>query len=108
MFQNVGATALARGQVEPPVSDALQQVADLISRYPNLSEIELARLINLYRQLSALDAALMISDEHVGPRLDAFWRDHRSSLRPPFRQYGVLVGIAIVGIAVVFWSVAFG
>ena len=108
MFQDIGANALARRQVEPPASIALQQFSRLIDRYPNLSEAELARLINLYRELSALDVALMISDEKFGPRLDRFFGDHRSKIRTPFRQYAVLVGIAVAGFAIIAWAVAFG
>jgi hypothetical protein len=75
-------------------------------RYPNLSEVELARLINLYRQLSALDVALMVSDEKVSVKMDEFSADHRAKLRTPFRQYAVLVAIAVFGFITVLWAMA--
>ena len=62
----------------------VEEARELIGRYPNLSEIELARLINLYREFSALDVALIISDEQLGPKLDLFFADHRSKVRVPF------------------------
>jgi len=80
---------------------------ELIDRYPNLSEVELARLINLFSELSALDVALMISDKNLGPNLDRFRADHQSQLMTPFRQYAVLVAIAVSGIFLIAWSVAF-
>lgn len=91
-----------------PGGAAAQQAVDLIRRYPNLSEIELARLINLYRQLPALDVALMISDDDLSPRLDRFFSEHRSKIRTPFRQYAVLVVLAVVGIATIVWAVLAG
>lgn len=88
----------------PPPADEVRQ---LIARYPNLSEIELARLINLYRELSALDMALMLSDEKLAPRLDRFSVDHRSRIRTPFRQYAALVGYAVAFIAALAWAASF-
>lgn len=104
----VGAQTLEFGQAEVPSGNAPQQFSELLERYPNLSEIELARLINLYREeLSALDAALMISDENFGPKLDRFFDDNRSKIRTPFRQYAILIAIPVVGIAVIAWALAF-
>ena len=108
MFQNFSANALASGQVEAPAGIALQQFSELIVRYPNLSEIELARLINLYGHLSALDVALMISDEKFGPKIDRFFDENRSKIRTPFGQYAVLVAIAVAGFAIIAWALAFG
>jgi hypothetical protein len=106
MFQDFGAKALA----QQPISraNAARQAVELIGRYPNLSEIELARVINLYRELSALDMALMLSDEELAPKLDHFSRDHGRRLRTPFRQYAALVGIAAAGIIVAVWAATLG
>ena len=103
MFQYVGAKALARAQPEPSGS-ALDQAKELIGRYPNLSEMELARLVNVYRNLSALDMALMLSDEALAPRLDRFARENRGSVRPPFRQYAGLLAYAVLTIGTVIWA----
>lgn len=104
MFQYVGAKALAGAQPEPSGTAAYQARA-LVARYPNLSEIELARLINLYRDLSALDTALMLSDEALAPALDRFTRENRSSVRPPFRQYAGLLAYAVLTVGAVIWAV---
>lgn len=93
--------------VEEPSGVALQQAAELVDRYPNLSEIELVRLINLYRELSALEVALLISEDELAPKLGRFVKDHRSKVRTPFRQYAVLVAIAAAGIALFIWVLLF-
>lgn len=108
MFQDFSSAASARVGGQAPASPALEQAAELIGLYPSLSEIELAQLINLYRELSALDVALMISDEQLAPRLDQFVGEHRSEVRPPFRQYAVLVAIAVAGMALATWVAVFG
>lgn len=106
MFQEFGAKVLKIENAEPNASATTH--AELIARYPHLSEIEVARLINLYRELSALDVALMISDEKLGPKLDHFFKDHRHKIRTPLKQYAALVVTGVVGIAVIAWAVAFG
>ena len=108
MFQDFAARQFAFSQVEPPRRPAVQEAADLIDRYPNLSEIELARLINLYRGFSALDSALILSDRRLGSKLDRFCGDHRSKLRPPFRQYAALIlyGVLTIGAVIWAWAVA--
>jgi len=82
------------------------EAAALIDRYPNLSEIELARLINLYRRFSALDSALIISDGRLAPKLDRFVADNRSKVRLPFRQYAGLAAYAALAAGAVGWAVA--
>ena len=106
MFQDFNARALAVEPPQPPAPRPLDEARGLIERYPNLGEVELARLINLYRELPALDMALMLSDEKLAPRLDRFSADHRSKIRTPFRQYAALVAYAIVGLAVVAWAIS--
>ncbi len=107
MFQDFSAKALAFEQPQSPAYSPLEEARELIGRYPNLSEIGLARLINLYRDLPALDMALMLSDRELAPKLDQFSADHRSRVRTPFRQYAALVACAVVGVAVVVWAAAF-
>jgi len=107
MFQTISAKALPFEQPLSPAQRPVDEARELISRYPNLSETALARLINLYRGLSALDVALMLSDEKLASRMDRFSADNRSRIRTPFRQYAALVAYAFVGVAVITWAAAF-
>ncbi len=104
MFQSFNSKALAYEQLQSPARRPLEETRELIRQYPNLSEIELARLINAYRELSALDMALMLSEEKLAPNLDRFSADHRSRIKTPFRHYAALVAYAVVGLAVVVWA----
>jgi hypothetical protein len=107
MFQDFSAKVVSFEEPQSPADSPLADARDLIARYPNLSEIELARLVSLYRDLSALDVGLMLSDERLAPRLDRFSADHRSRIRPPFRHYAALVGYAVLGVVAVAWAAAF-
>jgi hypothetical protein len=107
MFQNFSAQALSFERPQSPASRPIEDVRDLITRYPNLSETELARLVNLYRELSALDMALMLSDERLAPKLDRFSADNRSRIRTPFGQYAALAAYAVIGIAAFAWAMTF-
>ena len=106
MFHDFAARQFAFNQVEPPRRPAVEEAAGLIARYPNLSEIELARLINLYRDFSALDSALILSDRALGFKLDRFCADHRSKIRPPFRQYAALVFCGVLSVGALIWALA--
>jgi hypothetical protein len=104
MYQDFAARRPAtEGPAAPSPRD---EAAALIARYPNLSEGELARLINLYRRFSSLDSALIISDEQLAPKLDRFVADNRAKVKLPFRQYAGLVAYALLAVVAVAWAVA--
>lgn len=57
---------------------ASSEVTSLLTRYPNLSEAQLARLINLYQDLPLLDSALLQTDRAIARGLGAFVADHQT------------------------------
>ncbi len=107
MFQDFSQSMSAQSSSAARRPDG-EEAARLLARYPALSEIELARLINLYRRLPALDVALILSDDRLRPKIDRFSNDHRAKIRVPFRQYAVLVAIAVAGLALLAWTLALG
>ena len=88
----------------PSVGTTIDQAAGLLVRYPHLSTPELARLIELYRSMSALDTAQLISDTRIGPKMTQFRAENRSEIRVPFHQYSVFVFIAVAGFATIAWA----
>jgi hypothetical protein len=106
MFRDFNSTVLARAG--PPIGPQTlaEEASALIGRYPNLSEIQLARLINLYRELPMLDVALMLSDKRLAPKMNQFMAGHRTSIRAPFRQYAFLLAYIALGLAVLVWALA--
>src|SRR3546814_12877567 len=55
----------------------------LLSRYPDLSEPELASLIHTFPHLPILDVGLMTADDRLSETLEAFHRDHAHQHRAP-------------------------
>jgi hypothetical protein len=76
-----------------------------LQRYPDLSPGEIDRLVIIYPNLLMLHVALMTSDDELGPRLEAFQRDHGKRLRTPLRQLvPLLIPLAIM-VLVLLWTV---
>ena len=106
MFRSFNPAALPFEKSLQPEPLRIDEARALILRYPNLSETELARLINLYRGMSARDVALILSDENMATGLDRFSADHRSKIRTPLRQYAALLGYAVIGVMMFAWAVS--
>lgn len=76
----------------------------LLSRYPNLSEAELAELINLMHRLPVLDLGLMTADDRLSDQLDAFHRDHGDKLGPSLISMAFfLIVPTALGVGTVWW-----
>ena len=98
------ATAFDRAR---PRSSTALRVEELLARYPNLSELELAELINLFSYLNMVPRALMAADEHLGPRVESFYRDHGESLGG-FAGGRTLIPVLLVAAAVaigMWWAI---
>ena len=93
--------ALSRSR-EPSVIAARAEL--LLSNYPNLSEVEIAELINLMSRLPILDLGLMTADDQISDQLDAFHRDHGSKLAPWLISMAtVLIVPSVLFIGMAWW-----
>jgi hypothetical protein len=79
----------------PPSATTVEAEA-LLMRYPNLSEAELARLINLFPHIRILDLGLMTCDDRLAGKLDTFRRDHRRKLKAPISSLFVFLAVPII------------
>jgi hypothetical protein len=78
-----------------------ERASDLLERYPDLTVEEVDTLVAIFPMLSAVNLALMASDEQLAPRLQEFRKRHRRRIRPPFRHYaGLLIPILILAIVI--------
>jgi hypothetical protein len=80
-------------------SETTRRVEALLSRYPDISEPELAILIEAVPRLPILDAALMASDDRLSKQVEAFHRDHGHELKHPWG--GLLAFLAVPAILTV-------
>jgi len=69
-----------------------QQAADLISRYPHVSQSEAKLIVDFLRTGRHLDVGMLTADDRLKPQLDSFMHDHRRDLRVGFGEGAAVVG----------------
>ena len=90
-----------------PPSETTVKAEALLMRYPNLSEEELATLINLFPYIRILDLGLMTSDERLSGKLDAFRRDHGGKLRSPISSLIAFLSLPVIlAVGLLWWLLA--
>ena len=89
-------------------SETTVKAEALLARYPNLSDVELATLINLFPYIRILDLGLMTSDDRLAPRLDAFHRDHGKKLKAPISSLIAFLAVPtiLVVAGLLWWALA--
>ena len=90
--------ALSRPSFAPALantrrSQVHQRAAQLISRYPDLGRPQLDELVAIFPRLSAMDVALMLGDQKLAPRLDAFCAANGHLVSPSLADYAVVGAI---------------
>ena len=91
----------------PARSHAHARFVELVGEYPHISTEQLKELTERFPQLSALEMALMMSDDSLAGKLDRFRVEQRRRIRTPFSQYAVLVAIALGGLAMLAFGFVF-
>jgi hypothetical protein len=81
-----------------------QQAADLLARYPDVSEAEAKQILAFLRHGRHLDVGMLTADERLKPQLDLFTADHAKHLRVGVIEGATVVG-AIVGFLALCWLV---
>lgn len=89
----------------PRPSEVARRTEQLLDRYPNLSEQELAELINLFGRLPILEFGLMTADRRLSGKLDAFNREHGRKVRPTLASIAAVTAIPLVIVITVLWWV---
>jgi hypothetical protein len=90
-----------------PPSEMTVRAEALLKRYPNLSEHELATLIDIFPRLRILDLGLMTCDERLSEKLDAFHRDHGRKLKAPVSSLIAFLAVpGIIALGLLWWALA--
>ena len=58
-----------------------EQAADLLARYPRVSDSEAKAIVAFLRKGRHLDVGMLTGDEALKPQLDSFMNDHGKELR---------------------------
>jgi hypothetical protein len=75
-----------------------EQVADLLSRYPKVSDRENRQILSFLRNGRHLDIGLLTSNERLRPKLDAFMADHQSHFRVKWREGAGVIGAIVAAL----------
>ncbi len=79
-----------------------QEAADLLTRYPHVSDGEAKQIVTFLRTGKHLDVGMLTADEALKPQLDRFMADHSKHLRVGFFE-GAGVVAAIAGFLALCW-----
>lgn len=91
------------GQV-PDEAGTVDRVAGLLSRYPNLTPLEVREIIHFLRRGPHLDIGLLSGRDEVKPALAAFREDHARALGLDRRDY-MIAFLIVLAILLVCWMI---
>jgi hypothetical protein len=89
-----------------PRSDASLRAEELLGRYPNLGEREVAELINLFPHVPILDLGLMRTDDRLSGKIARFESDHGSKLGTPIHTLLYFLAVPVTLGAGAIWALA--
>jgi hypothetical protein len=95
----IGDRRPARGHLGETSRERRAEIEALLARYPDLEPDELDDLVHWYRrEASAMDVALVASNEAVSEPFGAFCRAHVGSLTARDKAITALLGAGVAGL----------
>jgi len=92
-FEHVGSAGVSNASPEVFVArHRWLGVAELVGRYPDISDRDRREILSFMREGRHLDIGLLTTNEKIRPKLDRFMRDHQS-------HFGVTAGEAAAAVA---------
>ena len=97
------------GIIVPPARSKSERIADLVSRYPGVTDAEAKEILTFMRTGRHLEVGLLTSDDRLRPRLDAFMEDHKAQLQVRWWEAAALAG-GLAALLALLWAAgeAFG
>ena len=89
-------------KIVPAHSANSERVANLVSRYPGVTEEEAQEIVTFIRTGRHLDVGLLTANQSIRPKLDAFMEDHKTDFRVKWWEAAGVTG-AIGLVLVMFW-----
>jgi len=79
-----------------------EQVAELLSRYPHVSDRESHQILTFLREGRHLDVGLLTSNDRLRSKLDVFMNDHKKHFRVTWSE-GARAIAGIIAMLLVLW-----
>jgi hypothetical protein len=87
-----------------PELHSRDRVAELLGRYPHVSEQDRSDILAFMRKGRHLDIGLLTANDKLRPKLDAFMRDHRAHFRVKWGEAALVIG-GIAALLIVLWLI---
>jgi hypothetical protein len=83
-----------------------EQIADLLRRYPHVSDGEAKAILTFLRKGRHLDVGILTGDTELKPQLDSFMADHAKHFRLGIGEGSAVVAaiVAFLGICWLIWE----
>lgn len=92
----------SRLQAVRDVRSRRDRVAELVGRYPDVSEQDRREILAFMQTGRHLDIGLLTANDRIRPKLDRFMRDHQSQFGVTVAEVAAVVA-AIVVLLTVMW-----
>lgn len=79
-----------------------ERIAELVSRYPGVSDGEAKEIVSFMRNGRHVDVGLLTANDAIRQNLDAFMADHKPDFQVKWSETALVSG-AIAAALVVFW-----
>jgi len=94
----------SHGPAAPQARLTREQAADLLDRYPRVSDREAKLILAFLRNGRHLDVGMLSADQSLKPQLDRFMADHAKHFRVGFGEASAVIG-AIAGFLGFCWLI---
>lgn len=92
------------GKIVPAQTMNSERIADLVSRYPGVTEDEATEILAFMRTGRHLEVGLLTADDKLRPGLDAFMEDHKKDFRVKWWEAASVIG-GIAVLLMTFWLI---
>ena len=84
------------------------RVAQLLSRYPEVTDDDVVEIVEFLRTGRHLDIGLLTADDELRPKLDAFIEEHKGQLRVRLEELAAVIALlaAFLFTCWLLWSLA--
>jgi hypothetical protein len=81
-----------------------EEAADLLSRYPHVSDAEAKAILTFLRKGRHLDVGILTADETLKPQIESFMARHEKHFRVGFAEATAVIA-GIIGFLALCWLI---
>jgi hypothetical protein len=90
------------GKVAKPRRSNSERVAELVSRYPGVTEDEAQEIVTFIRKGRHIEVGLLTCDDAIRPKLDAFMEEHKADFGVKWWEGAGVTGAIAIALIIVW------